>query len=185
MPRVISNFVKEFRCGNVRFFFDKNLYHITIILSPYVQTNSIIGLFRAKRHSSYFLEGIWDGFFSFPRIRLGGGPGGGPGGSTRLLFDPETGTGSLETPDCFLGIRNFFFFADFGFGLLFRFRFNFGLGLFFCFRFGMTISSSLMYSSDSSSESWSIKCSRSGSLWLSHFFKGRTFCISKSFFPYN
>ena len=59
----------------------------------------------------------------------------------------------------------------FGFGLLFRLRFNFGLGLLFCFRFGMTISLSLIYSSHSSSESWSLKCSRSGSLWLSHFFK--------------
>ena len=83
------------------------------------------------------------GFFSFPRIRLGGGPGGGPGGSTRPLFDPETGAGALGTPDSFLGICNFFFFADFGLGLLFHFRFNIGFGLLFHLIFGITISSSV------------------------------------------
>ena len=60
-------------------------------------------------------------------------------------------------------------------------RFYFVWGLLFCFRFGMTISSSLIYSSHSSSESWSLKCSRSGSLWLSHFFKG-TWVISFKIF---
>ena len=50
-------------------------------------------------------------------------------------------------------ISNFFFLADFGFGLLFRFGFNFGVGAFSRFRFGITISWSLIYSSLSSSES--------------------------------
>ena len=53
--KTISNFTKEFCCGNVICFF----FHI-FILSPsiYVQINNIIDLFRAKRKSSYFLEAI-------------------------------------------------------------------------------------------------------------------------------
>jgi hypothetical protein len=74
---------------------------------------------------------------------LGGGPGGGPGGSTRPLFDPETGASALGTPDSFLGICSFFFFADFGLGLLFHFRFNIGFGLLSHLIFGITISSSV------------------------------------------
>ena len=60
-----------------------------LLSSPdYIQINSIIGLFRAKRKRSYFLEAIWDGLISFPRIHFGGGLGGGPGGSVCLLFTP-------------------------------------------------------------------------------------------------
>ena len=134
------------------------------------QTNKILELLEPNIRSSYFLEAIFDGFISLPRIRFGDGPGGGTGGSVRLIFAPACWS-RCETPDFFFGICNLLFFAGFGFGITFRF-------------FGMTISSSLTYSSSfSESESWSLKYWRSGSWCFSHWFRGSTFCISKSSFP--
>ena len=60
-----------------------------------------MGLFKAKRRSSYILDAIEDGFISFPQICFGGGPEGGPGGSIRFLFVTACRSG-LETLGCFL-----------------------------------------------------------------------------------
>ena len=138
-------------------------------------------LVQSQEKSSYFLEAIWDGLISFPRIRFGGGPGGGPGGSVRPLFTPVFEAG-LKTPASFFGIRIFRFFAGFGFGFIS----GFGLRLIFRCFLGSSNSSSSKHSSSSSSESesWSLKCLRSGNLCFSHRFNGRTFCMSKSFLPY-
>ena len=130
--------------------------------------------------SNYLREGKAEGFDWFGLNRFGGGPEGGPGGpiDARGRFFGAWLLGIAGRTD-FFGMRIW----GFGFGLI---RFEFATSFaprfrFTSFFFGIKISS---YSESSSSESSSLKASRSGGSFF-HRESGKTFVISKDpFFPH-